>query len=163
MKDTKNLTVGALIGALYVVLTLIAQALGLASGVVQVRISEALTILPLFTVAAVPGLTIGCIISNIMTGCAIWDVIFGSLATLIGAVGTRYIGKKVKNEKLKPIVGAIPPVVSNMLIVPVILEQVYGFEGSFYYFALTIGAGEVISCMLLGYALYKGLKGKVQW
>ena len=80
-----DLTQGAMIAALYVVLTFIANLAGLASGVIQVRLSEALTILPVFTAAAVPGLAIGCVLANLLTGCAIWDVVFGSLATLIGA------------------------------------------------------------------------------
>ena len=89
-----DLTQGAMIAALYVVLTFIANLAGLASGVIQVRLSEALTILPVFTAAAVPGLAVGCVLANLLTGCAIWDVVFGSLATLIGAVGTRLLRKK---------------------------------------------------------------------
>lgn len=91
-----DLTQGAMIAALYVVLTFIANLAGLASGVIQVRLSEALTILPVFTAAAVPGLAVGCVLANLLTGCAIWDVVFGSLATLIGAVGTRLLHKKVR-------------------------------------------------------------------
>lgn len=75
----------ALIAAMYVVLTWVANLLRLANGVIQVRFSEALTILPFFTPAAIPGLFVGCIISNTITGSAIWDILFGSLATLIGA------------------------------------------------------------------------------
>jgi uncharacterized membrane protein len=83
----------AMIAALYVVLTFIANALGLASSAVQIRFSEALTILPYFTPAAIPGLLTGCLLSNILTGCALPDIIFGSLATLIGAVFTRKLRK----------------------------------------------------------------------
>ena len=89
-----DLTQGAMIAALYVVLTFIANLAGLASGVIQVRLSEALTILPVFTAAAVPGLAVGCVLANLLTGCAVWDVVFGSLAILIGAVGTRLLRKK---------------------------------------------------------------------
>ena len=85
----KNLTIyttrGALIAAIYVALTAIASAVGLSSGAIQFRISEALCILPIFMPEAVPGLFIGCLISNVLSGCVVWDVIFGSLATLIGA------------------------------------------------------------------------------
>ena len=93
-RKTLNLTWAALIAALYVVLTFIANAAGLASGAIQVRLSEMLTIMPMFTWAAVPGLTIGCVLANLLTGCAVWDVVFGSLATLLGALGTYYIGRR---------------------------------------------------------------------
>ena len=90
MKNKKimYLSQAAMIAALYVVLTLLANALGLANYAIQVRFSEALTILPFFTPAAIPGLTIGCLLSNILTGCAPLDILFGTLATLIGALGT---------------------------------------------------------------------------
>ena len=148
--DVKTLTIGGAIAALYVVLTLVANAFGLASGAIQVRLSEALTILPCFTAAAVPGLTVGCILANIITGCALWDVVFGSLATLIGAVGTYLLRKK-------PLLAWIPPVLSNAIIVPIVLQKVYGVPDSFWYLMLTVGAGEVIACGILGLLLYKAL------
>ena len=137
--------------ALYVVLTMLAAAFGLASGAVQVRLSEALTILPVFTSAAIPGLTVGCVLANIVTGCAAWDVVFGSLATLIGAVGTRLL-------KDRPILAWIPPVISNVAIVPIVLMKVYGLTDAWWYLALTVGAGEVISCGVLGLLLYRSVK-----
>ncbi len=143
-----KLAFGGVIAALYVVLTLVANAFGLASGAIQVRISEALTILPVFTTAAVPGLTVGCVLANLITGCAPWDVVFGSLATLIGAAGTRLL-------KDHPYAAWIPPVVSNMAIVPIVLQQVYGVPDAWWYLVLTVGAGEVISCGVLGLLLYK--------
>ena len=88
MKKINFLTQAAMIAALYVVLTLAINAFGLASGAIQVRVSEALTILPYFTPAAIPGLFIGCLLSNTITGCALFDIIFGSIATLLVAVGT---------------------------------------------------------------------------
>ena len=149
--DVKTLTIGGAIAALYVVLTLVANAFGLASGAIQVRLSEALTILPCFTAAAVPGLTVGCILANIITGCALWDVVFGSLATLIGAAGTYLLRKK-------PLLAWIPPVLSNAIIVPIVLQKVYGVPDSFWYLMLTVGAGEVIACGILGLLLYKALE-----
>ena len=149
--DVKTLTIGGAIAALYVVLTLVANAFGLASGAIQVRLSEALTILPCFTPAAVPGLTVGCILANIITGCALWDVVFGSLATLIGAAGTYLLRKK-------PLLAWIPPVLSNAIIVPIVLQKVYGVPDSFWYLMLTVGAGEVIACGILGLLLYKALE-----
>jgi len=142
---------GGIIAALYVALTYLANLLGLASGAIQVRFSEALTILPVFSLSAVPGLTVGCVLANLLTGCAPWDVVFGSLATLIGAVGTRLLRKK-------PYVAWIPPVVSNMAIVPIVLMKVYGVEDAWWYLVCTVGVGEIISCGVLGLLLYKSLK-----
>ena len=143
----------AMIAAIYVVLTYIANALGLANYAVQVRFSEALTILPYFTPAAIPGLTIGCLLSNILTGCALPDIIFGSIATLLGALGT-YALRRWKW------CAPICPIISNMIIVPLVLIYGYGLlkEGSsvlqsFGFFCLTVGIGEVISCGILGMAL----------
>ena len=152
------MTWAALIAALYVVLTFIANGLGLASGAIQIRLSEVLTIMPLFTWAAVPGLTIGCILANMLTGCALWDVVFGPVATLAGALGTYYIGSK------KPVTGPVFPIVSNALIVPVVLQKVYGLQEGYLYLLVTVGIGEIISCGVLGWLLYKGLKKrKIDW
>lgn len=143
---------GAAIAALYVVLTLFSNIFGLASGVVQVRISEALTVLPFFTPAAIPGLFVGCIISNLLAGSAVWDVVFGSIATLIGAAGTYLLRKKTK--WLAP----LPPIAANTLIVPFILAFAYGAEESIPFLMLTVGAGEIISCGVLGLILLKALE-----
>lgn len=147
----KTVAYGGVIAALYVVLTLLINAMGLANGAIQVRISEALTILPVFTAAAVPGVTLGCVLANVLTGCALWDVVFGSLATLLGALGTRML-------RNRPLLAWIPPVISNMIIVPVVLQKVYGVPETFWYLMLTVGAGEVISCGVLGLLLYFALK-----
>ncbi len=141
----------AMIAAIYVVLTFLANAFGLANYAIQVRFSEALTILPFFTPAAIPGLFVGCLLSNILTGCMPLDVIFGSLATLIGACGT-YMLRKYK--WLAP----LPPIVANTIIVPYVLAYVYKFEGSIPYFMLTVGIGEIISCGVLGMILFFSLK-----
>lgn len=137
----------AVIAALYVVLTLIANTLGLANFAIQVRFSEALTILPFFTPAAIPGLFIGCILSNLLTGCVPLDVIFGSIATLLGALGTYFLRKHSK--WLAPVC----PILANTLIVPFVLAYVYRFDGSIPYFMVTVGIGEVISCGILGMIL----------
>jgi uncharacterized membrane protein len=146
--SARQLATGGTIAALYVVLTYLANMVGLASGAVQVRLSEALTILPCLTVAAVPGLTVGCVLANLLTGCALWDVVFGSLATLLGAIGTRLLRKT-------PNLAWIPPVVSNTVIVPLVLQKVYGVPDVLWFLALTVGAGELISCGLLGLLIYK--------
>lgn len=140
------MTQGALIAALYVVLTFIANLLGIASGVIQIRFSEALTVLPFFTPAAIPGLGIGCLLANLLTGCAAWDVVFGTLATLIGAVFT-YLLRRWKWA------APIPPIVANMAIVPFVLQLVYGAEESWGFLVVTVGAGEIISCGILGMLL----------
>lgn len=142
----------AVIAALYVILTALSGALGLASGVVQVRFSEALTVLPFFTAAAVPGLTVGCLISNLLTGGAIWDIIFGSLATLLGAAGTYLIGKSRK--KAAKWRAPVPPIAANTVIVPLVLAFAYGAEESVPFLMLTVGIGEVISCGVLGMILF---------
>ncbi len=154
MKNTKVtfLTQAAIIAALYVVLTFFANALGLANYSIQVRFSEALTILPLFTPAAIPGLYAGCLLSNILTGCIAWDILFGPIATLLGALGTYFLRKKSK--WLAP----LPPILANTIIVPFVLAYAYRFEGSVPYFMLTVGMGEVISCGILGMLLYFALK-----
>ncbi|MCQ2495535.1 MAG: QueT transporter family protein [Lachnospiraceae bacterium] len=148
MKNKKSLfiTQAAVIAAIYVVLTVAISAFDLASGAIQVRISEALTVLPYFTPAAIPGLFAGCLISNTVTGCLPWDIVFGSIATLIGAIGT-YSLRKVK--WLAP----VPPILANSIIVPFVLQYVYEFEGSYWYFMATVGAGEIISCGILGMLL----------
>ena len=139
----------AVIAALYVVLTYVFSAF--ASGVIQVRVSEALTILPAFTPAAIPGLVIGCLLSNTLTGCVLLDIIFGSVATLIGALGSYALRR---HTWLVP----IPPIVSNMIIVPVVLRFAYGATDAFPFMIATVGAGEIISCYLLGMILYGALK-----
>ena len=153
--NTRLITMGAAIAALYVVLTLIANAFGLANYAIQVRFSEALTILPYFIPVAIPGLFAGCIISNILTGAMPLDVIFGSLATLIGAIGTNILKKKLPKIKwLAP----LPPIIANTIVVPFVLAYVYKFDGSIPYFMLTVGIGEVISCGILGMILLFSLE-----
>ena len=144
-KNIHFLTQAAMIAAIYVVLTFVANAFGLANYAVQVRFSEALTILPVFTAAGIPGLFIGCLISNILTGCAIPDIIFGSLATLIGALGTRRL---CSNRFL----AVLPPIAANAVIVPLVLKYAYGLEPLWFSF-LTVTAGEIISCGILGLLL----------
>ena len=148
-KSIHLLTQAAMIAALYVVLTFIANAFGLANYAVQVRFSEALTILPLFTPAAIPGLFAGCLISNILTGCALPDIVFGSAATLIGALGTWKLAKLFPDKRFP---APIPPIVANTVIVPFLLRFAYGIRPLWLSF-LTVGAGEIISCGILGLLL----------
>lgn len=151
-KGALRIARGAMICALYVVLTVLSNAFGLASGVIQVRISESLTILPVFFPEAIPGLWLGCLISNLITGCHIIDVIFGSIATLIGAYGT-YLFRKTKVMYL------LPPILMNMLIVPPVLMYAYQVPDAWWFLVLTVGAGEVISVGIFG-GLLKGILSK---
>lgn len=140
----KLLTQAAMIAALYVILTFLAAAFGLSSGIIQIRFSEALTILPYFTPAAVPGLFAGCLLSNILTGAILPDIIGGSLITLIAAFMSYCL------RKHKYLV-CLPPIVGNTLGVPLILRYGYGFvEDSIPYMMVTVGIGEIISCQILG-------------
>ncbi len=146
------ITQAAAIAAIYTLLTCFAGAIGLANSPIQLRFSEALTILPYFTPAAIPGLFIGCVLSNLLTGAVLWDVVFGSLATLIGAVFTYLLRKK--SFLLAP----VPPIVANTLIVPFVLSYAYGVPDGIPFLMLTVGAGEIISCGVLGLLLLKGLE-----
>ena len=148
--NTKYLTQSGVIAALYVALTLLAKVFGLDSGQIQLRLSEALCVLPVFLPAAVPGLTIGCLLANLLCGNIIWDVVFGTLATLLGAIGTRLLRKR-------PLLSLLPPIVSNTIIVPFVLAYAYCLPGSVPFFMLTVGIGEVLSCGLLGSLLYNTL------
>lgn len=151
MKKAKFLTTAAIVAATYVVLTLFSNMLGFASGVIQVRLSESLCILPIFTPAAIPGVFLGCLISNLLCGCVFWDIVFGSLATLIGAILTYFLRE---NKYL----AVIPPILSNTIIIPFVLKFSYGISGSIWYFFVTVGIGEIISCGILGILLYNCLK-----
>lgn len=175
------LTQAAMIAAIYVALTELSNVFGLSSYAIQIRFSESLTILPFFTPAAIPGLFVGCVISNLLVSANIFDIIFGSLATLIGALLTYYIGtfsrttKQANNiassEKSnsapnsRPLrfkqkaawLAPIPPILSNTIIIPFILKYAYGLEPLWLFF-LTVFAGEFISCGILGMPLLFLLK-----
>lgn len=160
MKKSKNLTLyltrGALIAALYVVMTQLATLVGLSSGAVQFRISEALCILPLFFPEAIPGLFVGCLISNLLVpGAHVLDIIFGSVATLIGALGAYAL--RGLPEKFKW-VATLPTILANMIIVPFVLIFAYGSEDSYLFMLLTVGLGETVCAGLGGSAFYYVLK-----
>lgn len=140
----------AVIAAIYVVLTLIFAPIGF--GEVQVRISDALTIPPYFTPAAIPGLFVGCVIANLFGGAIPADIVFGSMATLLGALGTWALRKRSKYF------APIPPIVTNTLIVPCVLYYGYGINLPIPFMMLTVGAGEVLSCGVIGMAVLGALK-----
>lgn len=159
-KRNPFITQAALIAALYVVLTLVSAAFGLDSKAIQFRLSEVLTVLPALTPAAIPGLFIGCLLSNFICGAMLPDMIFGSLATLIGAVGTYFIGKRVKW------LSALPPIAANTVIVPLVLKYAYHLDGTVPFFALTVFIGEFVCCGILGtvllYAIPKRLAAQIK-
>lgn len=148
-KSILFMTQAAMIAALYVILTIIFSPFSF--GEIQVRISESLTILPFFTPAAIPGLFIGCLVGNIIGGAILPDIIFGSLATLIGACFTYLLRKQ--NKFLAP----LPPIISNTVIIPFVLRYAYGINLPIFFMMLTVGIGEVISCVVLGMILFTAL------
>ncbi len=157
-QKTKNRTLflcrGALVAALYVLLTMVARLFGLDSGVIQVRLSEALCVLPLFFSEAIPGLTVGCLLANLLGGSVWLDVLVGPVATLLGALGTYWLRRY-------PWLAATAPVLANALIIPFVLCYGYGMEQAIPLMMLTVGAGELISVMGLGMSLYYGLRSHV--
>ncbi len=159
-KKILNLVHGALIAAVYAAATYLSAGLGIAYGPIQFRFSEALTVLSLFTPAAVPGLTIGCIIGNLSSPFGMWDIVFGSLATLLAAL----LARKLRNVKIKglPLLSIVMPVIFNALIVgaeiTLLLPTDEANLTAFAVAALEVGAGELAVCLAGGIPLYYALK-----
>ena len=139
------MTQAAMIAAIYVVLCIVFEPISY--GAIQTRVAEALTVLPFFTPAAVPGLFIGCLVANLLGGGILLDVAFGSVATLIGAVGTYLLRKK--SRYLAP----LPPIVANVLIIPFVLRYGYGDPLPIPFLMGTVGLGEILSCGMMGTVL----------
>lgn len=143
MKKTVFLVQASLIAAVYAAITITLAPISY--GQIQVRVSEALTILPAFTPAAIPGLFVGCIVANLYGGGGIIDIVFGSLATLFAA----YLSYKMPRKLLVP----LPPVIVNGIVVGYILNYLYGLP-----LLITMGwvtIGQIIACYGLGYPLMK--------
>ena len=149
-KSILFMTQASMIAAIYVILTVLFAPFGF--GEIQVRLAEALTILPFFTPAAVPGLFVGCLLGNVMGGAPLPDIVFGSLATLIGAVCTYLLRKHGK------FLAPIPPIVANIIIIPLVLHYAYGANLPIPFMMLSVGVGEVISCGILGMILLSALQ-----
>ena len=148
-KKVKFIVDAAVIAALYVVLTYLAAAFNLSSGVIQV------------TPAAIPGLFVGCILANALTGAVVIDVICGSIATLIGAVGAWLIGKYVMNRlKYAYFLAPLPTIIANAAIVPFVLRYAYGMQDAMWYMVLTVGLGEIISAGMFGVVLYLAIRSR---
>ena len=152
-KKTRDMTRAAMIAALYVALTYLAFSFGLSGqGSVQVRFSEMLCVLPYFTASAVPGLTLGCLLANLLTGAHVLDILFGTLATLLGAIGSRLLRRW---RFLVP----LPPIVANTVIVPFVLRYAYlTTDVAFPLLFLSVGIGEILSVGVLGTVLILALQ-----
>lgn len=148
-KTTLYITRGALIAAAYTCLAYVSSPLQFSF--FQFRIAEALCILPIFFPEAIPALFIGCILSNYLSGCVIFDIIFGSLATLIGAVGARLLSKLPKKLMW---ISTIPTILANTFIVPFVIIYAYGGAESYLFFAATVLVGELATAGVLGSILY---------
>ncbi len=158
-KKTEYLITGALIAAAYAGLTYLSNILGLAYGPIQLRISEVLTILPVFTPAAIPGLTVGCFIANIGSFNML-DMVFGTAATLIAAILT-YIFRKISFKGL-PLLSALPPVLVNAVIIGAEIAFFYLPEGAslwgFIISGFEVGISQLIICYLFGMPFYLVVK-----
>ncbi|MDF2520429.1 MAG: transporter [Clostridia bacterium] len=144
MKNTKFLVQAAIIVAVYVVIML--SFAPLSSGLFQLRFSEALTILPAFTPAAIPGLFIGCLLGNFLVGATLPDIIFGSLTTLAAA----YLSYRLRSKKwLVP----LPPVILNAIVVGYMLVNVYGLPVTLFAAMAWVAAGQFVACYVIGYPL----------
>ena len=159
-KKIINLVHGALIAAIYAAATYLSAVFGIAYGSIQLRFSEALTVLSVFTPAAIPGLTVGCILGNISSPFGVWDIVFGSAATLIASLAA----VKLKNITVKglPILSILMPVIFNSLIVGAEITALMPSDSAslaaFALSALEVGAGELTVCLIGGIPLYYAIK-----
>ena len=142
-----NLALGGVIAAMYAALAMV----NIPISFFQLRPAEALTVLPVFTPAAVPGLFVGCLLANYLTGCLWQDIVFGSLATLLGAIATRLLRKR-------PIPATLPPVIANGAIIPPVLLFAYGVKDGYFFLLASVAVGELLSASLLGYLLFRAVK-----
>ena len=144
--STSSLCLSATIAALYAVLTMFLPALSY--GAWQCRVSEAMTLLPMVLPQAIPGLFVGCLVANLLSPVGVLDIVFGSLATLLAAVGTYALRKK-------PLLAAACPVAANGIIVGATLSYVYALP--LWLTMLQVAAGEVLA-VLIGFVLLQALK-----
>ena len=141
MKNTNTLTRGAIIAALYAAITLLLAPISY--GEVQIRIAESLTLLPILLPEAIPALTIGCLLANVLGGCTIFDIVFGTLATLLAAICTR----RLRGHQL---LASVMPVLFNGVIVGAVVHYAYAPVIALPLCMLFVALGEAVACMLLG-------------
>lgn len=146
-KSSVSIVTGGVIAALYVVLTFMSAFAGMSSGVIQLRLSECLYVLAMYSPYSVGGLFIGCFVANMLTGAAVPDIVFGAIATLIGAYGTYKLRRK------SPFIALIPPIVANTFIIPFVIKLTYHVGDAMWLIMVTVGIGEILSCGLLGIIL----------
>ena len=146
---TRRLARGAVIAALYTTLTLLLAPISY--GQFQVRLSEAMTLLPILLPEAVPALAVGCLLSNILGGCTIFDIVFGTLATLLAALCTRRLRGKFW-------LAAAMPVLFNGVIVGAVVHYCYSPAFPLLLCMLTVAIGEAIACMIVGPLLIGALR-----
>lgn len=149
MRNTKYLLQAAIIASAYTVLTIVLAPFSY--GIMQVRVSEALTILPYFTPAAIPGLFVGCLVSNMISPYGVLDMVLGSLATLIAAISSYFLRKRA-------ILVPLPPVVFNGIFIGGMLYFAYGIPMPLYACMLWVALGQLIACYGIGYPLLQYLK-----
>ena len=160
VKQVRFICLAAMIAAMYVALTYLSMALGLDKNAIQIRFSEMLIALAFVTPAAIPGLYVGCLLANILTGCAPLDILLGPIATLIGSGGAYLIGR-IKNKKIARWLFTIPNIIANIIIVTVVCYFCYTAPAAqnasiIPFYAATIALGEIISCGLFGSVLLFG-------
>jgi uncharacterized membrane protein len=148
--NAKQISIGGVIGALYLVITITPGISAISYGQFQIRIAEALTVLPFIYPGAIGGLFIGCLLANLFGPFGMQDVIFGSSLTLIAAWLT-YLTRKTG----RPILAPLPPIIINSFGVAAYLHLFFGEP--YALFVLTIAIGEVVACYGLGYPLLKYL------
>lgn len=161
-KKIMSVCMSGIIAALYVALTMLSRAVGLDSGVIQLRLGEALCILPLFSFAAVPGLMAGCLIANLFCLAPWQDLVFGTLATFLGALVCALMGVFYRRGcKVMFWLSPLPNILSNTLIIPLVLRYAYDAEGTLPYFMLTVGVGEVLASGVIGLILFVALRKRL--
>ncbi len=151
-KKTRLMTESALIAAVYVALVLLFKPISF--GAIQFRIAEALCVLPFFSLSAVPGLAIGCLLGNFFSGAAMPDVIFGTFATLLAAI------LSYKLRTVSKWLVCLPPILANAIIVPFVLQYAYGVTDGYFFLFATVGIGEILAVGVLGNVLLLALEGK---
>ena len=151
-KKTRLMTESALIAAVYVALVLLFKPISF--GAIQFRIAEALCILPFFSLSAVPGLALGCLLGNFFSGAAMPDVLFGTLATLLAAI------LSYKLRDINKWLVCLPPILANAIIVPFVLQYAYGAPDSYFFLFATVGIGEILAVGVLGNILLLALEGR---
>ena len=151
-KKTRLMTESALIAAVYVALVLLFKPISF--GAIQFRIAEALCVLPFFSLSAVPGLALGCLLGNFFSGAAMPDVIFGTFATLLAAI------LSYKLRTVSKWLVCLPPILANAVIVPFVLQYSYGVTDGYFFLFATVGIGEILAVGVLGNVLLLALEGK---